>query len=76
MGSVRDDRVDALTVAHHQVLGQAAGVGVDRSWRSPEIGPHPQPLGRPLVSAEHRPLLVQHHRAQRISLVRGLAVGR
>ena len=59
-------------LAHHQVLSQPTGIGVDRPRRTPEIHPHPQPLDRPLVPAQHRPLLLQHHRgAQTISQVRG-----
>jgi len=63
MRPARRERVDTLPLAHLQILGKPPCVGVDRPRRPPEIGPHPQPPGRPHMPAQHRPLLLQHHRA-------------
>ena len=62
LGSVRDNWVDTLPLTDQQKLRQAARIRVDRAWRPPQIDPDPQPLRRPLVPAQDRPLLLQDHR--------------
>jgi Transposase/zinc-finger of transposase IS204/IS1001/IS1096/IS1165 len=72
----RCPHIDALPLAHQQVLAQPAGIRVDRPGRPPQIGPDLQPCRRLHVPADHRPLLPQRHRAaQAISQVRGCTGG-
>lgn len=74
--TLRGNRVDSVSLADQQVLSQSPRVRVDGPGCPPQIRPYSQPLGRPLVPAKDRPLLLQHHRAaQRISSVRGDAAG-
>jgi hypothetical protein len=57
VGAVRRGQVDVLPLADLQVLGQPAGIRVDRPGRATEVGPDLQPPARQLVPAQHRPLL-------------------
>src|SRR6478736_4845705 len=43
VGSVGPERLDSHPLAHLQVLGQPASVGVQRPGRTPQIGPHAKP---------------------------------
>jgi hypothetical protein len=64
MRPTRRDGVDTLTLTHLQVLSQPTRVRINRPRRPPKICPDVQPLGRPPVPPQDRPLLLQHHRAQ------------
>lgn len=64
MRPARSDGVDALAVAHLQILGQPTRVRINSPRRPPQINPDVQPLGRPPMPPQNRPLLLQHHRAQ------------
>ena len=57
VGTVGRGRVDVLPLAHVQVLGQPAGIRVDRPGRASQAGPDPQPPGRHLAPTQHGPLL-------------------
>ncbi len=52
----RGQRVDALPFTDLQILRQTPRIRIDGSRCTPQIHPDPQPLQRPIVPAEHRPL--------------------
>jgi hypothetical protein len=56
LGASRGHRVDPAALARLQVLGQAAGIGIDRPRRPAQISPDAQPLGRPLMPPQDGPL--------------------
>jgi hypothetical protein len=59
MSTGRRQRVDAVALARLQVLGKTASIRIDRPRRPPQVSPDPQPLSRPLVPPQNRPLASQ-----------------
>src|SRR5439155_20221658 len=55
LGATSREWIRTLALADQEVIGEAAGVRLDRAWRQPEVGLDLQPVNRLLTRRQNGP---------------------